>query len=67
MKTALMEFAPLEIDRAKELEELINGAARERKGLIIDPDEGGVSGTTETTLLSPNSKTNALVRYQRHY
>jgi hypothetical protein len=67
MKTVCSEFAPLETERANELEEIINGAARERRGVLIDPDDEGISGSTATPLISPNENTNALVRYQRHY
>ena len=67
MKTVCSEFAPLEIERATELEEIINGAARDRRGVLIDPDDEGISGSTATPLISPNENTNVLVRYQRHY
>ena len=67
MKTVCSEFAPLELERATELEEIINSAARERRGVVIDPDEGGIRSSTGNTLISPNENTNVLVRYQRHY
>ena len=67
MKTVCSEFAPLELERATELEEIINGAARERRGVVIDPDEEGIRSTTGNSLISPNENTNVLVRYQRHY
>ncbi|HVM50037.1 MAG TPA: hypothetical protein VMU04_18560 [Candidatus Acidoferrum sp.] len=67
MKTVCFEFAPLERERASELEEIINGAARERRGVIIDPNDRGITGTGTSPLISPNENTNVLVRYQRHY
>ena len=60
------EFAPLELARAQELKRLINLAARSRAAVVIDPTEG-VSDTAMVNLISPNEKTNALVRFQRHY
>ena len=67
MKTASSEFAPLEMERASELEEIINRAGRERGAVIIDPDEAGITGPGVTELISENDRTNALARYQRHY
>ena len=67
MKTLCSEFAPLETERATELQEIINGAARDRGGVIIDSDDRGISRTASTSLISPNENTNVLVRYQRHY
>lgn len=60
------DFRPLEPERAKDLEFIINKATRDKEAIVIDPDSG-VSGTKPVNLLSPNSKTNALVRYGRHY
>jgi hypothetical protein len=60
------EFAPLELARAQELKRLINLAARSRAAVVIDPNEG-VTDTAVVNLISPNEKTNALVRFQRHY
>ncbi len=67
MKTECCEFAPLDMERAKELEEIVNRAALEQKAVIVDADEGGITGSAATELLSPSDNTNALVRYQRHY
>ncbi len=67
MKTECSEFAPLDVERAKEIEEIVNRAAREQKAVIVDADEGGLTGSAATDLLSPSENTNALVRYQRHY
>lgn len=67
MKTDCVEFAPLEVDRAIELEETINTAGRGATVLFIDPDEQGIGGSTEADIVSPAENTNALVRYQRHY
>ncbi len=67
MKTECPEFAPLDLERAEELEEIINGAARENKAVLLDSEEEGVTGSAPTELLSPNKRVNALVRYQRHY
>ena len=67
MKTECCEFAPLELDRATELQEIINEAAREKQAVLIDPDEEGLSGLAPSELISPNENVNGLVRYQRHY
>ena len=68
MKTASLEFAPLDVEQAKELEELINSAAREKKAVVIDPEEEGLIGSApKEELISPAEKTNGLARYQRHY
>ncbi len=67
MKTAISEFAPLEMERAQELQEIINSAAREDKAVVMDPAEEGITGAEQSDLISPNQNTNALVRYQRHY
>ncbi len=67
MKTAISEFAPLEMERAEELQEIINSAAREDKAVIMDPAEEGITAAEQSDLISPNQNTNALVRYQRHY
>ncbi len=67
MKTETSEFAPLEVERATELQEIINRAARDKRAVILDPDEDGVAGSAPAELISPNENTNALVRYQRHY
>ena len=67
MKTQSLEFAPLEVERATELQETINRAAREKKAVLLDSDEDGVTGAMPTDLISPEENTNALVRYQRHY
>lgn len=61
------EFAPLEMPQATELQESINRAGREKSALVIDPDEAGITGSAEVELISPNDRTNALARYQRHY
>jgi len=60
------EFAPLETERAEELEFIINNAARSKQAVVIDPDQG-VMGAQPVSLISPNANTNALVRYGRHY
>ncbi len=67
MKTEYPEFAPLERGRAEELENIINEAAQEKKAVLFDPDEGGITGSSLPELISPNENTNGLVRYQRHY
>lgn len=67
MKRELAEFAPLGLERATELQEIINRAALEKKAVVIDPDEGGIVGSSSSDLMSSNENTNALVRYQRHY
>ena len=70
MKTASLdlEFAPLDVEQAKELEEIINSAAREKKAVVIDPEDEGITGSVaKEELISPADKTNGLARYQRHY
>lgn len=67
MKTEYAEFAPLELDRAEQLRDVINKAAREREAIIINPYERGITGSTRAELISPEQNTNALVRYRRHY
>jgi hypothetical protein len=60
------EFAPLDLARAEELKRLINLAAGTHSAVVIDPREG-VRETIEPDLISPNEKTNALKRFERHY
>ncbi|HTL57459.1 MAG TPA: hypothetical protein VL361_17370 [Candidatus Limnocylindrales bacterium] len=67
MKTEYTEFAPLDFDRAEELRDIINGAARTSEAIIIDPNNRGITGSTRVGLISPKENTNALVRYRRHY
>jgi len=67
MKTEYAEFAPLEVERAEELRDVINKAARDREAIIIGPNERGITGSTRAELISPQENTNALVRYRRHY
>jgi hypothetical protein len=59
-------FAPLEPERAQELEFIIDNAAGSKQAVVIDPDQG-VMGAQPVSLISPNSTTNGLVRYGRHY
>ena len=61
-----VEFAPLETERAKELQTIINRAAHSKGAVVINPEDG-VADSTELELISPLEKTNALTRYQRHY
>ena len=67
MKTETAEFAPLDLERAEELRDIINEAAREQKAVVIDPLNRGVTGSAQVGLISPREYTNALVRYRRHY
>ena len=67
MRIECAEFEPLEAERAEELRDIINRAAREEEAVVIEPEEGGVVGTSPVNLISPNENTNGLVRYQRHY
>jgi len=60
------DFAPLEMERAKELEFVIDQAASGKQAVVIDPDRG-VMSVQPVSLISPNANTNALVRYGRHY
>ena len=59
-------LAPLEPQRAAELERLINKAAQSKEALIIDVD-CGVVDSKPTSLISPNEQLNGLVRFGRHY
>jgi len=67
MKTEYTEFAPLDLERAEELRDVINGAARTNSAIIIEPTKRGITGSTRVGLISPKENTNALVRYRRHY
>ena len=67
MKTEYAEFAPLELERAEELRDIINKAAHHREAIIIGPNDRGITGSTRAELISPQENTNALVRYRRHY
>ncbi len=67
MKTEYAEFAPLDLDRAEELRDIIDTAARNREAVVIDPDEDGITGAAPLDLISPNENTNGLIRYRRHY
>ena len=60
------DFAPLEPERAKELEFVIDNAARGKQAVVIEPDHG-VAGAQPFSLVSPSANTNALVRFGRHY
>lgn len=66
MGTNHPEFAPLEPERAKELETIINTAAKNKEAVVIDP-ERGVTASMSPHLISPNENTNGMVRYRRHY
>ncbi len=67
MKTEYAEFAPLDLERATELRDVINRAAQDDEAVIIDPEERGIIGSSPTDRIAPGSDTNALKRYQRHY
>jgi hypothetical protein len=60
------DFAPLDPQRAQELEWVIDQAAHSKQVVVIDPDEG-LKGVKPTSLISPNANTNGLVRFGRHY
>jgi hypothetical protein len=60
------DFAPLDSQRAQELEWVIDKAAQSKQVVVIDPDEG-LMGAKPASLISPNANTNGLVRYGRHY
>lgn len=60
------DFAPLDSQRAQELEWVIDKAAQSKQVVVIDPDEG-LKGAKPVSLISPNANTNGLVRYGRHY
>ncbi len=61
-----VDFAPLEPQRAQELEWVIDQAAKSKQVVVIDPDDG-LKGAQPASLISPNANTNGLVRYGRHY
>ncbi len=67
MNTAIAEFDPLDLERAMELEEIINQAGARHEAVVIDPDERGVTSAVPAELISPAEDTNGLARYQRHY
>jgi hypothetical protein len=67
MKTEYAEFAPLEVERATELRDIINRAGQSREAVIIDPDDRGIVGSSPADLVSPSDDTNALMRFRRHY
>ena len=67
MKSTSTEFAPLNLERAEELNDIINRAGAHREAVILDPEDRGIASAAPTDLISPNENTNALVRYQRHY
>jgi hypothetical protein len=67
MKTECPEFAPLQTERAEELRDIINRAAQHKEAVVIDPEEGGVTGYAPVGLISTSQNTNGLVRYRRHY
>jgi len=67
MKTETLEFAPLPLERAEELKDIVNRAGVSKEAVVINPSEEGVTGTEDPDLISPDENTNGLVRYQRHY
>jgi hypothetical protein len=67
MKIDYCEFAPIDIDRANDLKEIINRAAIEEEAVVIDPEERGIVGSSPTGLISSTEDVNALSRYRRHY
>jgi hypothetical protein len=67
MSTTISEFAPLELEEAIELKELIGRAAQQDEAVIINRDESGLAGPVSPDLISPSENTNALARFQRHY
>ena len=60
------DFAPLDPQRAQEIEFIIDKAAANREAVVMDPDQG-VTGSIPASLISPAANTNALVRYGQHY
>jgi hypothetical protein len=60
------DFAPLDPQRAQELEWVIDKAAQSKQVVVIDPDDG-LTGAKPASLISPSANTNGLVRYGRHY
>ncbi len=67
MKTECPQFAPLDVEEAEALQDIINGAVKDNKAVLVDPDEVGIIGSEEPDLISNQKNINALVRYQRHY
>jgi len=65
MNETISEFAPLDLELALELEQILNDASARGEAVIVQPD--GISGSADAGLLSPTEDTNGLVRYQRHY
>ncbi len=60
-------FEPLELDRANELNDLINQAGESRQAVVIDPEEEGLTGLTPPETNPPEERLNGLARFQRHY
>ncbi len=46
MQNEFAEFAPVGMERATELQEILNRAAREKKAVVVDPDKGGITGSS---------------------
>lgn len=67
MNGTITEFAPLDLERALELEKMLNDAAECGDAVVIRSDGGGLESAVAKTLISPATDMNALVRYQRHY
>lgn len=65
--TSYPEFAPLEVERAKELKTILNGASCAEQAVLISPEGDGITGSAPADLISPEGSTNGLIRYQRHY
>lgn len=67
MKTEYAEFAPLDLERANELNDIINRAGRLQEAVLIEPEDRGIVGSSAVDLISPDADVNALARYRRHY
>ena len=60
------DFAPLDSQRANELEFIIDKAADENQAVVIKSGKG-LEGTKPADLISPSANTNSLVRFGHHY
>lgn len=60
------DFAPLDSQRADELEFIIDKAADQSQAVVIKSGKG-LEGAKPAHLISPSANTNSLVRFGEHY
>ena len=59
-------FAPIDLERATELEALINRAGRDNSVLVVDPDQG-VQGVRRPADISPDEGTVGISRFRTYF